>query len=377
MDRKLKALFLIDEYLPNISQAIRTVDNYATYLSSYWSVTVATLQDTVIGKEVDYRMISAKNKKDLKYILLSERYDIVYVHSSSLLAIAKLIADKNNVPVVTTLHTNELANIVKRNKIKMFAKKEIARYIRILNFMDEVFVSSPFVAEDLRENGFVGKVSYLPLGSDLDTDTRKTKLLEVANNEYNLKDCKNVLVSVGNVRKTKRFDFVLKALKVVKDRGVDFKYFVVGPGEEIGSLQSLAKKLEISDNVSFLGKTQDYKMSALLARADVLLYPSTYDYYGMAKIESAGFGTAGIYIQDSFVSSEVFDQINGYVSNNSIIDYAETIVNVLSNKTQLKKVGSNAYNDLYITWDQCSERLKSRIEGIIIEQNKLSRRLKK
>ena len=147
MDRKLKALFLIDEYLPNISQAIRTVDNYATYLSSCWSVTVATLQDTVIGKEVDYRMISAKNKKDLKYILLSERYDIVYVHSSSLLAIGKLIADKNNVPVVTTLHTNELANIVKRNKIKMFAKKEIARYIRILNFMDEVFVSSPFVAE--------------------------------------------------------------------------------------------------------------------------------------------------------------------------------------------------------------------------------------
>ena len=243
--------------------------------------------------------------------------------------------------------------------------------------MDEVFVSSPYVAEDLRISGFKAKVSYLPLASDLDNSTRKTTLISRANKEFDLKSVNNVLVSLGNVRQTKRLDFAIKAMKIVKDRGVKFRYYIIGPGEEIPNLRKLISRLSLDDDIILLGQTEDDKMASLIARADVMLYPSVYDYYGIAKIECAGFGVPGIFIKDSFVANEVFDEVNGYVSEDNIQEYADTITKVLFNRAQLKEVSANAYNDLYLTWEQCADKLVDRIKGIIQEKNKLSVRLKK
>lgn len=374
MEKKLKVLMLIDKLAFGKSQAERSVDNYATNLTHNAEVVVATLS---LFDQVDkpYRIITASNVAKLYRILQKIKFDIIHIHSNTdLMALALRLGRESNIPVVATIHSNAVAKYMSENT-KLIARSKIRKLINYYNQLDELFVSSPYVAEDLRENGFKGKVSYLPLGSDLDAKEKKAELIKIAEHYFDLKHSDNVLISLGNVRKTKRIDFVIRSLKKLKDLGVEFKYFAIGGGEEIPNLRDLTHKLGLEKQVFLLGYTRDIVMNPLIARADLLLYPSTYDYYGLAKTECAGFATAGVYIKDSFVANEVFHDINGFVSANNEEEYAKTIATALKSKKHLVEVSKNAYNDLFLTWDKCTTMLEDRLQGIVKEKNKLSKKI--
>ena len=92
-----------------------------------------------------------------------------------------------------------------------------------------------------------GKVSYLPLASDLDSDKKKSELIKLANEEFKINPKERVLISIGNLRETKRLTFAITALYKAKKNGFDnFKYFIVGRGEELEKLELQVKKLKLT-----------------------------------------------------------------------------------------------------------------------------------
>ena len=381
MEKKYKILEVIDHFYPNITSEVRAVDNYAKNLYGKCDVTVATLgSEQDMYNYVPYHVVcSGKDRATAKLYnqLCKSDYDIIHIHSiGTLVDMAIKLARAKDIPIVATLHHDYTVRIRQRFGTGMIASHKIKKYISTLNKLDEVFVSSPYVAEDLRIIGFTGKVSYLPLASDLGSNKKNAELANIANNEYKIGD-EVVFVSMGNVRATKRIDFALRSLKILKDRGVKFRYFILGKGDAIPILQAVAKDLGISKRVHFLGYTPDEMCCALIARADLLLYPTTYDLYPLAKIECAGFSTAGVYIKDSYVANEVFDNINGYIAENNEKSYANRIFEALSDRRKLREVGKNAYNDLYVTWESATEMLYTRLKGIIAEQEPLPDLLKR
>ena len=381
VDKRYKILQVIDNFHPNITSEVRAVDNYAKHMYKKCDITVATLgKEQDIYNYVPYHVICSGAKKETKSLynkLYRGDYDVIHLHSiGKLVNMAIKLARAKDIPVVATLHHDYSVIIRQRYGSGILANHKISKLIKTLNKLDEVFVSSPYVAEDLRAIGFTGKVSYLPLGSDLSSKMTKAELAQIANREYSISD-EVVFVSMGNVRATKRIDFALKALKILKDRGVNFRYFILGKGDVIPILQALAKDLGISKRVHFLGYTPDEMCCALLARADLLLYPTTFDLYALAKVESAGFRTAGVYIKDSFVSNEVFDGINGYISENNEKDYANRITEALADRKKLREVGKTAYNDLYITWPDATKMLYNRLIGVIEEHTPLNEILRR
>ncbi len=381
VEKRYKILEVIDNFHPNITSEVRAVDNYAKHMYGRCDITVATLgveQD--IYNYVPYHVICSGSNRATRSLynkLYREDFDIIHIHSiGALVNMAIKLARAKDIPIVATLHHDYSVIIRQRYGSGLIANHKIAKLIKTLNRLDEVFVSSPYVAEDLRAMGFVGKVSYLPLGSDLSSKMKKSELAKIANTEYNIGD-EVVFVSMGNVRATKRIDFALRALKILKDRGVNFQYFVLGKGDAIPILTAVAKDLGLSKRVHFLGYTPDEMCCALLARADLLLYPTTYDLYALAKIEASGFKTAGVYIKDSFVSNEVFDGVNGYVSDNTEKDYANRIEDAILDRAKLREVGKTAYNDLYVTWPDATKMLYNRLIGVIAEHEPLNEILRR
>ncbi len=380
MEKRYKILEVIDDFYPNITSEVRAVDNYAKNMYGKCDVTVATLgKEQDIYNYVPYRVLSSgkdKATRELYNRLYDSDYDIIHIHSiGKTTKMALRLARGKAIPIVATLHHDYTVRIRQRYGRGLIAGHKIRQLVSTLNSLDEIFVSSPYVAEDLRVIGYNGKVSYLPLASDLSSKRRNAELANIANNEYKIGD-EVVFVSMGNVRATKRIDFALRALKILKDRGVKFRYFVLGKGDAIPILQAVARDLGISKRVHFLGYTPDEMCCALIARADLLLYPTTYDLYALAKIEAAGFSTPGVYIKDSFVANEVFDGINGYISDNDEKSYANRIYEALSDRRLLREVGKNAYNELYVTWEDSTQMLYTRLKGIISENVPLSDRLK-
>ena len=129
--------------------------------------------------------------------------------------------------------------------------------------------------------------------------------------------------------------------------------FFVGTGQDENDLLNYINELGISDNVIMAGKITDREeLAKYYARADLFLFPSLYDASSIVQIESASQKTPGVFLKGSATSATVTDNVNGFISENTIGAYSDKIIEVMNDDKLLNKVKENAFIDLYVTWDK-------------------------
>jgi phosphatidylinositol alpha-1,6-mannosyltransferase len=97
-----------------------------------------------------------------------------------------------------------------------------------------------------------------------------------------------VVLFLSRLVKRKGADILLRAVAATRNTSV----VIGGDGPERASLQRLAKELEISDRVTFVGLIPDDRMPEYYAAADVFCMPCTNRYGGL---DTEGFGV--VYIE--------------------------------------------------------------------------------
>ncbi|MBO5907606.1 MAG: glycosyltransferase family 4 protein [Clostridia bacterium] len=159
-------------------------------------------------------------------------------------------------------------------------EKWFSRYTDVLitiNKMDYSLATEKFKAK---------KVEYIPgVGLDLSrfaAAEREGSLRE----EFGLGENTRIVFSVGELNENKNHRVIIRALAHLKDR--DVHYFLAGNGPLREELEALAKELNISENVHFLGYRRD--IPSLLKNADVYAFPSLREGLGMASIEAMAAG---------------------------------------------------------------------------------------
>lgn len=394
-DDKLNIAMGIDSYLPTVDGVVQCMHNYCTILSKTNNVVaLAPKNRKDYVDNFDYKVIRCKSNYipiakyyygnptgDNKFKKEVEKYnfDIIHVHSPFKIAkFAISYAKKHNIPVVATFHTNfrPIFNDIFKNTA--ITESICAGFGDVYNKMDEIFVCSEGVAKQARSFGYKGKITYLPFGTDFEKCDNIEKLREEANIKFNLKNDELVFIFVGRVMPLKRVDFILESLKILKDKGVDFKFYVVGKGMYTEKLKKLAKLLGIEKNVIFTGFIDRDMFKYYYARADLLLFPSIYDNFGLVKVEAAAFSTAGVYVEDTQAGYGIKDKHNGFISKDNVNSYAETIYNAIQDRENLKQIGINASNEIYYSWEDCTKLLLERYKEIIKEKKaKLSKEEKK
>lgn len=384
MQEKLKVIEAMDVYLPDVDGVIQCMHNYCLNVcdktellaivpknkkgyvdrEKYQIARCKSFYFPIVG---DYYGVPSLDKKFKKKVLETD-CDIIHVHSPfGMASFALKIAKKKNVPIVATFHSN--MRTIFRSFCPPFIAEMVVRHLgRKYNKFDEVFVCSPVVEQQLRSFGYTGKVSYLPFGTELPRCRTVEENRLKANEEFGIGENELVFIYVGRVMKLKRIDFILDSLKIVKDRGVKFKFFIVGKGAEMKKLKKRTNRLGLSDCVTFLGFIKRELFPLICARGDLLLFPSLYDNFGLVKVESAAFSTAGLFIKDSCAGFGVTDGVNGFLSEDNVEDFADKIIEASSNRQKLKEIGKNASRDLYINWKDCSDALLDRLSQIVKEK---------
>lgn len=79
------------------------------------------------------------------------------------------------------------------------------------------------------------------------------------------------ILTVARLTAKKGLPTVFRALAWLAERGVDFRYRLIGSGEEKGRLQALARKLGIADRVEWLGTQPHDVVVERLSKADLFL----------------------------------------------------------------------------------------------------------
>jgi L-malate glycosyltransferase len=119
-----------------------------------------------------------------------------------------------------------------------------------------------------------------------------------------------LIVSVGALIRLKGFDIVIKALQVIRTRGVDAHLAIVGDGPEHDALQSLAAELGLRDRVHFLGPVNT--VGAILRdAADVVAIASSVESFGLVAAEAGAVGRTVVATRVGGITEIVEDHITG------------------------------------------------------------------
>ena len=166
---------------------------------------------------------------------------------------------------------------------------------------------------------------------------------------HNITDEK-VFLFVGRINKLKNIMLIVKALKLVKN--INYKMLFVGSGQDEGELKAFIKNNKLDDKILLVGRVEDRDLLAdYYARSDLFLFPSLYDANSIVQIEAASQHTPVLFLEGSATSCNIINNHNGYLSKNSISEYAKRIEEIFSNEKLYLKVCDNAFNELYIYWD--------------------------
>jgi len=82
------------------------------------------------------------------------------------------------------------------------------------------------------------------------------------------------IVAVGRLAKDKGFPFLLRAARLLQDRGLEVEVEIVGDGPEGKALRALAGELGIAARVRFLGWLKFEEVQRVMSEATILVHPS-------------------------------------------------------------------------------------------------------
>jgi len=87
-------------------------------------------------------------------------------------------------------------------------------------------------------------------------------------------------LTVGRLHEDKGHAYALQAMAELVNRGVKFRYHIVGYGPEKSSLEFLSRELGIADRVHFMDEVDDAGLQREYREAHIFLFPSLRDLRG-------------------------------------------------------------------------------------------------
>ena len=118
------------------------------------------------------------------------------------------------------------------------------------------------------------------------------------------------IVYAGMLIPLKKVDVTLRALGSLKDR-YDFRFTIIGEGEERGNLEALAQELGIADRVEFRGRVKRWEVLEEMGKADCFAMASSPETFGLTYLEAMACGCYTIGSKGEGIDGVMVDGENG------------------------------------------------------------------
>ncbi|OUQ19841.1 glycosyltransferase family 4 protein [Lachnoclostridium sp. An138] len=288
-------------------------------------------------------------KQVAEYLKKRKRPDIVYCAVPTLKASyeAGLYCKKNKIRFIIDIQDlwpeafQMVFNVPVMSKLLFAPFKYLAD--SIYSNADEIFaVSQTYVNRALKVNNKCRNGYSIFLGTELeifDKNAKEVPIIKKREGELWLAYC-------GTLGKSYDIECVIKALALLKSRGIEVPRFVVmGEGSKARELRKLAKQNEV--DVSFTGMLPYNKMCALLCQCDMVVNPISCGAAQSIINKHADYAASGLPVLNTQENVEYRKLVNVYkmginCKNNDEYDLADKIEILLKDEHMRKEMGSNA-----------------------------------
>lgn len=381
----MRIALLNDSFPPVIDGVANVVTNYASILhKSGHDVTVATPEYPLAQDAYPYPVIRYASLNTTPLVGYRAGYpfsaravqaldqfapDILHTHcpvASTLLA--RTARESTHAPIVFTYHTKFDIDIRTAIKGELLQKHLITALVRNVEACDEVWTVSEGAGQNLRSLGFTGTYRVMENGVDFAKGRADDALIDEVSHAYRLPADKPVLLFAGRMRWYKGVRLILEGLGKAKARGARFTLLMVGEGTDRTAMEQLAQDAGIGDDCIFTGAVRDRaRLRAIYSRADLFLFPSTFDTNGLVVREAAACSLPSLLVRGSCAAEGAADHQNALLMEENADSLCASVLWALDHMDEVRAIGMRAADELYISWDTAVARAQARYAEILQE----------
>ena len=388
---KLNVCLINDSFPPAIDGVANAVTNYAKIIAKdYGAPTVVTpfypdADDSVydfpvirypsvdMTKLVGYRA-GMPFSPEITAKLEQSHFDIIHSHcpiTSTMLA--RSVRSRLDVPVVFTYHTKFDSDIANAIRSKLLQEEAAKILVENISACDEVWTVSNGAGENLKKLGYQGDYIVMPNGVDFPVGREPNSLVEEVTGGYDLPGDIPLFLFVGRMMWYKGIRITLDALKRLLEAEIDFRMAFVGGGTDKDEIVAYSQKLGLDGKVFFIPPIHDrHQIRAWYCRADLFLFPSTFDTNGLVVREAAACGLGSVLVKGSCAAEDVTEGRNGLLIEENAESMASALTTVCSSRERMKEIGEAAQEELYISWDTAVKNAVERY-AVVIDNYKAGR----
>lgn len=204
--------------------------------------------------------------------------------------------------------------------------------------VDAIFTISEQCVDSLREF-FPNEVNKIKLMENISSVDLIRKMADEENIKFNSKIS---ILTVGHVCKRKGTDLAIEAIRLLRDKGIDFKWYFLGAVKE--DFSALISKYSLESYIEFLGiKVNPYPY---LKACTIYVHPSRFEGKSIALDEAKILCKPIVVTNFSTVNDQFEDGVNATISGFSPILLANSILGLLINSEQRRKYVEYLYNHI-------------------------------
>ena len=372
-----------DSFPPLIDGVANTVQNYANILTDNGDKVMVAVPDYP-GAVDDYRyqVVRYPSLPTTKLVgyragypfsastldeLEKANFDLIHSHCPFVsTVVARTLRERTDVPVVFTYHTKFDIEIKRLVKSEMLQEKTIETLVKNIASCDEVWAVSKGAANNLYSMGYKGDIVVMENGVDFPKGAASEKLVNELAGKHGVDRSKPVYLFVGRLRWYKGIREILDGLSLLNRDGKDFTMIFIGNGEDREEMEKYAESAGVSEKCKFIGEVHDREeLRGYYTLADLFLFPSSYDTFGLVVREAAACGTASMLVRGSCAAEDAADDVDSFFIEESGESIYRKLSQVGFNKERLKQVGENAQRNLYISWGDSVAQAKERYQVVL------------
>ena len=378
----MKILMLTWEYPPRIVGGIARVvhDLSKRLIKDGHEVTVVTYRDSADVPEyendkgvnvyrVDNYMIHPNNFIDwimqLNFNMLSKAteiinkeggFDVIHAHDWLVTYAAKSLKNAYDIPIVATIHATEAG----RNS---GIHDETQRYINDTEWLltyeaTEVIVNSNYMKNEIQRLFGLpfDKINVIPNGINLSNFTGIERDYDFRR-QYAM-DNEKIILYVGRLVYEKGVQHLIAAMPKILSNYNDAKLIIAGRGGMMDELRAEASNLGLNDKIYFTGYLNSKQVQKMYKCADVAVFPSTYEPFGIVALEAMLAGVPTVVSDvgglDEIVTHGV-DGMKSYAGNaNSIADSVTALLYDNQLATNVSKKAKQKVKDQF-NWEKIAQ----------------------
>ncbi len=295
-------------------------------------------------------------------------FDLIHVHDWLSAFVGYVLKHSFKKPLIATIHATEYG----RNQGIYTKEQQFIHNVEWwLTYESwKVIVCSNFMKEEVKNlfNLPEDKINIIPNGVNIENLKTSLNLNEIRKN-FAL-PYEKIILFIGRMYYQKGPEYLLRSAPFILSQFPNAKFIFVGTGDLLNSLREEANNLGLQNKVIFTGFIDDSLRNALLNLADICVFPSIYEPFGIVALEAMALSKPVVASNLGGFKEIINSGYDGFLfTPRDIYDLSQKILSLLKDENLAKKIGERAREKIekLYTWEKIAEETLKVYEKIYQE----------